>query len=206
MTVKIGTLGTRFDSRLSARTGNRTTIMARMLRSPGQPIFGLDTRRAGCGAMAAWSPLEFATLIPAQIVAGQAYDFLHVPVVAPSPSLLATERRGDLSGWRHFRERYNAELGDAALAVARAFVEAATVCGGLVVLLCAEPYEPDFADLLKDAQNRCHCHRFNLARRMTDAITADHLVSKVERVDLDAAAFADALLRGRTYEPRVRRL
>lgn len=204
--VQIGTLGTKFEARLKARDGNRATVMARMLRSLNRPIFVLDTRRNGCGAQGSWSPLELATLIPAQIDNGQPCDFLHVPVVAPSTKLLATEKRGELAGWSEFRKRYNAEVGDAAVAVARAFVEAAAVRGGLAVLLCAEPYETAFADLPTDVQNKCHCHRFNLARRVADAMKTQRPGWAVERVDLDAAAFVAACRETRVYEPRLRRL
>lgn len=206
--VEIGTLGTKFKARINRRTGNRSAVMAKMLKSLNRPIFVVDTRRDGCGGQGSWSPLEFATLIPREFGNGQPYGFLHLPIVAPSHALLATERRGELAGWSQFRKHYNDEVGAAAVAVARAFVEAAAVRGGLAVLLCAEPYETTFDDLPEDVavQNDCHCHRFNLARRVADAMLAERPGLKVERVDLDAAAFVAAFRDDRVYEPRRRRL
>lgn len=205
-TVQIGTLGTRFEAKINAATGNKTNVMVRLIKSLNRPVYLIDTRRSGTGALGSWSPLEFASIIRAELGTSPPYAFVHLPMLAPSIRLLAEERRGELAGWRVFRDRYNAELSGAAVTVAQAFVEAAALRDGLAVFLCAEPYCAAFDQLPADAQDTNHCHRFNLARRVADAIKADHPGAVVQRVDLDAAAFVTALVAARGYEPEIRPL
>lgn len=196
--VGIGTVGTRFES--PGRAGAKSKVMARMLAALDRPIYLLDTRRSGTGAQSSWSPEEFATLIPEAMGGPHAYAFLHLPVLAPSIATRDASKRHEVD-WHGFRDRYARDLTPGAVAVARAFVEAAAHKGGLAIFLCAEQVRPDFTELAPDDQEKHHCHRFHLVRRVADAIRADHPNKRLERVDLDPGAFAVACLAERSYEP-----
>lgn len=206
-TIQIGTLGTKFepnglkDEKRKALI--RSTIIAHMLRDLGLPIYLLDVRRNGTGAQSSWSPAEFASLIPAAIGSGSRYAFLHLPIVAPSMGLLGEYHKGQVSDWHDFRDRYNEELGEGAITVARAFVEAADCGGGMAVFLCAEPCCPDFDTLPAAAQNANHCHRFTLAHRVARQLQQACPTIRVERVDLDPGEYATRRKAGQPYAPRV---
>ena len=205
--IRIGTLGTKFepnglkDERRKALT--RTTIMAHMLRDLGAPIYLLDVRRNGTGAQSSWSPAEFSSLIPAAIGSDGRYGFLHLPILAPSTGLLGEYHKGQISDWHDFRDRYNGEADEGAIAVACAFAEAADCGGGMAVFLCAEPYCPDFDTLPAATQDANHCHRFTLAHRVARQIQQACPTISVERVDLDPGEYATRRKAGQPYEPHI---
>ena len=202
-TVQIGTLGTRF---VAPPGVPKTKLMARMLKGLQRPLILIDTRRTGVGGMGAWGPLEFATLIPELIGSDTPCDFIHLPELAPTVLLLDADRSGKLGGWRAFRERYNAGLGDSQVALARAWAEAASVRGGLAIFICAEAWCANFKTLDAQAQHAAYCHRFSLVHRVAASLRADHPGVPVERVDLDATAFAAQLQAGQAYQPHLQRL
>lgn len=205
--VRIGTLGTKFepnglkDEKRKALTS--TTILAHLLRDLDAPIYLLDVRRNGTGAQSSWSPAEFASLIPAAIGSDGRYAFLHLPILAPSTGLLGEYHKGRVSDWHDFRHRYNKEVSEGAIAVARAFVEAADGGGGMAVFLCAEPYCPALDTLPAAAQNANHCHRFTLANRIARQLQQAYPAIRVERVDLDPGEYATRRKAGQPYGPRV---
>ncbi|OGA98188.1 MAG: hypothetical protein A3E25_20920 [Burkholderiales bacterium RIFCSPHIGHO2_12_FULL_69_20] len=205
--TRFATLGTRFQAKPRKVLGsNKTEIMARLLRSLACPIFVIDTRRDGVGAQSSWSPREWASQVPDLLGDAQPYDYMHLPILAPSIDLLQAYRGHQLGGWQVFRDGYDAGLATAGVRVAQAFVEAAVQRGGLAVLLCAEPYCARFDEMAQDLQDTLCCHRFHLARRVALALQREHPGMAVDRVDLDADAFAAAVLAGRDYEPATRRL
>lgn len=185
-TVRIGTLATKFvvpagDSR------NRTELLAAYLGELDRPLIIVDTRRNGCGAQSSWSPEQFATRIPEALGPHLRYEFLHLPVVAPTLDLLEQERRGDLGGWRVFRDRYAAGLSARAVAVVVAFAEAAASAGGMLILLCAEPLCADFERLPPERQDEVYCHRFTLAARVQQALRERNPGAEVVIEHLDAS-------------------
>lgn len=107
--------------------------MAALLRSLGQPLYLLDTRRNGCGGQGSWAPREFATEIPRFMESECRYSLVHLPVLAPSIEMLEWWRR-DKPAWQSFRDRYSEELSESAVRVAAAFVESASSRGGLAIL------------------------------------------------------------------------
>lgn len=204
--IRFGTVGTRFDAKPHKDVGSsKTGILAGMLRDLGRPVVLIDTRRDGVGAQSSWSPREFASLVPDMLGADQAYSFIHLPLLAPSLALLDADRKQQLGGWRVFCERYRAELGESAIAVAQAFVEAAAQRGGLALFMCAEPFHADFERLAPEAQDNICCHRFPLSQRVATALKQHHPGVPIERLDLDAGAWAMAKRERRPCEPRIRR-
>lgn len=183
--IRFGVLGT--GTRAKVR-GRKTDRMADTLAALRRPIYLLDARRNGVGGQGSWSPLEFASLIPAAIDGPYPYAFVHLPCVAPSHGLVDTWHGGRLANWREFRNLYNAELSAASVEVARAFVETAATAGGLAIFLCAEPDAPDFDTCSLEEQNELYCHRFALARRVADRLREAHPAAEVRLMCLDIGA------------------
>jgi hypothetical protein len=172
--------------------------MATMIGAIDQPIYLLDVRRNGVGGQGSWAPREFATIVPEQLPREAAYDYLHLPCLAPSIPLLSMK---DLP-WREFRDRYVAELTPSALSVARAFVEAAVSRSGLAVFLCAEPHQPAFDELTPENQQHSYCHRYTLAHKVADTLRLAWPVAAVDLVYLDLVDFAAQAATG-TYVPHT---
>lgn len=162
----------------------------------------LDVRRNGTGAQSSWSA-EFASPIPAAIGSGGRYGFLHLPILAPSTGLLGEYHKGQVSDWPDFRDRYNEKVSEGAIAVVRAFVEAADCAGGMAVFLCAEPSCPDFDTLPAAAQDTNHCHRLTLAHRVARQLQQACPMVVVEGFDLDPGEYATRRRAGKPYEPRI---
>lgn len=82
----IGTLGTRS---LHPVPTPRWVAMARMFLDLGLPLYLIDVRLDGCGAMGCWSPREFAAMIPAWLAQRGAppMSYLHLPGAAPGDAL-----------------------------------------------------------------------------------------------------------------------
>jgi hypothetical protein len=79
-------------------------------------------------------------------------------------------------GWQHwqiFRARYSRELDPTAVQAARAFVEAASVVGGVAIFLCAEEYRPSFDQDSQADQDEYYCHRYTLAKEIAKSLHSD---------------------------------
>jgi hypothetical protein len=203
--VLIGVVGTGRRLALLSKTGKpkdiddpKTPLMASMLESLGRPLYLIDVRRDGTGKQSSWSPREFATEIPAILGGKTKYAFLHLPCLAPSIELLERD-----IPWREFRDAYIKELSDQDLAVGEAFVEAATMEGGIAVFLCAEPDQPAFDSLSENAKEENYCHRFTLAKRIARQIKAAHPKAAISIVQLDVVDFYLQKKHGDSYVPRV---
>lgn len=200
--VDIGLLGTRCLHEIPVKP-NKTTAMSRMLDALNRPLYLIDTRRDGTGAQSSWSPREFATIIPAMV--RKPLEFLHLPAAAPSIGLLDNDRKARKSGkvlpWQEFRRQYYDALTNEAVDVVRAYVEAAAAAGGMAIILCAEPYCPDFDALSQERQDELYCHRFTLAKRVAQAIlTARGGMVNVRMVNLE---LSDFVKRGNAWTPPV---
>jgi len=173
-----------------------------MLGSLRRPLYLVDTRRDGTGAQSSWSPREFATQVATMLSASITYSFLHLPCMAPSIDLLSNKELP----WQKFRDCYCEDLTEEALNVGQAFVEAAAVNNGLVVLLCAEAYRAGFATLAAEEQETCYCHRFSLAHRLAERLRATYHGVVVKRVDLDIMEFLACKQARQDYTPSLVRL
>ncbi len=171
LAVEIGLLGTRCLHEFPVKP-NKTTAMAKMLDVLNRPLYLIDTRRDGTGAQSSWSPREFATMIPALV--RMPLEFMHLPAAAPSIGLLDEDRKArkadKVMPWQEFRRQYDADLSVDTVDVVRAYVEAAAAAGGMAIILCAEPYCPDFDVQSQEQQDEYYCHRFTLAQRVAQAI------------------------------------
>jgi len=197
--LEIGTLGTRAPGFKPKPYLRRFEAVAQMLDTLHRPLYLMDTRRGGTGASSSWSPLEFATKIPALLSPECSYAFLHLPCLAPSIEL----RNDENLSWEGFRDRYRQELSQEALNVAQAFVESAAERGGLPILLCAEEYCMEFEKLSQQEQEASYCHRFTLARCLADRLKATYTEVNVTRVDLDIRDFVASRP---SYQPRRKTL
>jgi hypothetical protein len=195
LTIQIGTLGTGCRRKGVTQV---TKLMSAMVAALPRHLYMLDVRRNGTGGQGSWSPKEFATIIRAERPAGTTYDFIHLPTLAPSLALLDQKH----IPWRDFSARYTEELTHDAIGVARAFIEAAAVHGGLAVFICAEADQPNF-DALSDNEQLLHyCHRFTLAHRVGAALKEAWPRAVVQLVQLDMVDFLDQKATER-YQPRV---
>jgi hypothetical protein len=210
--LRIGTLGTRFDAPaikgFAGKIMNKLDLMAAMLRDLAMPIYLLDVRRNGVGAQGAWAPEQFATQIPDVIGNSMPYAFLHLPALAPTIGLLSAYKSGAVARWQDFRDCYCAGIDSATLNLGVAFCEAAFARGGMAVFLCAEAFAWDFdrGQYTDTERNQMHCHRFSLVNRIAACMHAEHAAIKVERVDLDVAAYARQRKSGLSYSPLATRL
>ena len=173
--VDIGLLGTQWLPNKLPWPFNEITVMADMLNMLKRPLYLIDVRRDGTGPQNSWSPREFATIIPAMVY--KPMVFMHLPEAAPSIELLEKDRKAREAGtvlhWQKFKHQYNAALTIYTVDLIQAYVEAAAVAGGMIILLCAEPYCPDFDVQPQERQDELYCHRFTLAQRTVRAIKAD---------------------------------
>ena len=204
---EIGLLGTRTTKKVAAKTRRFSQLLAGLQR----PIFLLDVRRAGVGGQGSWSPLELATIVPAEL--SEAYSFFHLPSLAPSVVLLQAYRKsrklpalseadivatvskvrqgidpGD-AAWKHwqvFREKYRIEIEAEkhSLLTAAAFIEAAQAAGGLAIFMCAEQFRQDFDSLSQSQQDDVYCHRYTLAAAACRLLQQRHPGCSVTRIDL----------------------
>ena len=200
--VDIGLLGTRCLYEIPVKP-NKTTAMARMLDTLNRPLYLIDTRRDGTGAQSSWSPREFASIIPAMV--RKPLEFLHLPAVAPSIGLLDEDRKarkaGNVLPWQEFKRQYDTGLTNESVDVVRAYVEAAAAVGGMAIILCAEPYCPDFDALSQEHQEELYCHRFTLAKRVSQAILSARCGKvNVRMVNLE---LSDFVKRGISWKPPV---
>lgn len=186
-TLRLGLLGHRSPPKLQKKTARFAATIAAL----GCPVFLVDTRRDGVGRQSSWGPRELATQIPAMLPAEQAYSYVHLPVAAPSLTLLEAEPP---LPWQEFASRYRDELPSQAVWATRAFSEAAHVAGGLAVLLCAEPRLAGFNHHPQHVQDEHYCHRYTLAHAVADAITAEIPALQVELVELSIEDTAPVLL------------
>lgn len=198
--VDIGLLGTRCLHEIPVKP-NKTTAMGRMLDELNRPLYLIDTRRDGTGAQSSWSPREFATIIPAMV--RKPMEFLHLPAAAPSIGLLDEDRKARKAGkvlpWQEFKRQYDTALTNESVDVVRAYVEAAAAVGGMAIILCAEPYCPDFDALAQEHQEEYYCHRFTLAQRVVQSILAARNDSvDVKLINLELSDFVKS---GRYWTP-----
>lgn len=179
---RIGVMGTQRRTEFKRKTGESLSgWTGQMLADLGRDVFLLDVRRDGVGGRGFWSPLEFATQIPDALPTDLKYCFLHLPCLAPSSGL----KDDPTLSWRDFRDGYLKELSTDSVAVARAFVESATVADGLAAFVCSCADQPDFDQLSKVEKEKHYCHRFALAKQVANAIRADYGPVPVKLVHLD---------------------
>ncbi len=182
--VDIGTIGTR---RRNAFKGKVTEQFAKRLAEMNRPVTIVDVRRTGAGGSGSWGPLEFATKIPRMLSSsGNEYAYFHLPIAAPSETLLADWRAGveEVTRWAGFRDAYMSELSEDAILAVRAFVESAAAVGGIAILLCAEPCCLDFDSLEHADQDKVYCHRFTLVNLVARALHNANGKLTINRVDL----------------------
>jgi hypothetical protein len=160
------------------------------------------------GRQSSWSPREFASVIPELLGEGSIYAYCHLPCLAPRIQQLDDFRRdartgGEQAAWRTFRDRYLAELAPEALAVGRAFVEAAAAVGGMAIFLCAEAHQPAWETLTEAEKDAHYCHRFTLAARLAAVMKAEYHDLRVKRVNLDMVDFVAQWQHSGSYHPSV---
>jgi hypothetical protein len=183
--IPFGVLGTSTRAKVK---GRKTDRMADLLASLRRPLYLIDARRNGVGGQGSWAPLEFATLIPEAMASPYPFSFVHLPCLAPSHGLVDAWHAGRIASWRELRDRYNSEVSADSIEVARAFVEAAAHAKGLAIFLCAEPDAPDFDALPLAEQNAVYCHRFALARRISERLQDVWSGARVRLLCLDIGA------------------
>jgi hypothetical protein len=201
--VDIGLLGTQCLSNMLPFYFNEITAMVDMLNMLKRPLYLIDVRRDGTGPQNSWSPREFATIIPAMVY--KPMVFMHLPDAAPSIELLEKNRKSREAGkvlhWQKFKRQYNAALTMYTVDMIQAYVEAAAVDGGMVILLCTEPYCPDFDAQPQKHQDELYCHRFTLAQRTGRAIKADRGGNvNVRLLNLE---LSDYFMCGRAWTPPI---
>jgi hypothetical protein len=179
-----------------------------------RPITLIDVRRAGVGGSGSWGPDVFTGTLPEMLGAAgiSRYTYYHLPILAPTRSLLDRSNRAaksserlseaqieaaavavdqgvqpDAAAFRHhevFRAAYLRELqSTAAVAVARAFVEAANEIDGIPILLCAEARRAEFHLAAREEQDADYCHRFTLAAQVAAALKRGSSGMEVVRLD-----------------------
>ena len=130
-------------------------------------------------------------------------EFMHLPAAAPSIGLLDEDRKARKAGknmpWQEFKRQYDAALANDTVDVIRAYVEASVVAGGMAIILCAEPYCPDFDAEPQERQDEHYCHRFTLAQRVAQSIlTARNDSVDVKLINLELSDFVKS---GRSWTP-----